>query len=149
MTSGTSSAIRKALELETTAQPASANAGSISFAAVASSAAKTSFGVSFAGAAEFTTSFATVEGIGVGRRQVAASEYFLPADRSEAASHATSNHGCCSSSWINRCPTVPVAPRMPTGILLVMGSSLPILAEQFEAHDSENPERSEGSLYLR
>jgi len=32
---------------------------------------------------------------------------------------------------------VPVAPIMPTEILLVIGSSLVILAEQFEAHDSE------------
>ena len=39
----------------------------------------------------------------------------LPSERSDAASHATSNHGCCSSICTNRCPTMPVAPRIPTG----------------------------------
>src|ERR1700761_8631705 len=106
--------MRKALELETTAQPASAKAGSISFAAVESNAAKISLGVSLVGDAEFTVSAATREGSGVANRQVVASAYFFPAERSEAESQLTSNHGWFSSSCIKRCPTVPVAPTMPT-----------------------------------
>src|SRR5450432_1346459 len=114
MTSGTSGAMRKAPEFETTAQPASANAGSISRAAVESSAAKISLGVSLAGDAEFTVRAATRGGKGVERRHVVASAYFLPAERSEAESQLTSNHGWFSSNCIKRWPTVPVAPTMPT-----------------------------------
>jgi len=62
----------------------------------------------------------TLTGIGVFKRQRAASAYVLPSERSEAASHATSNQGCRSSIWINLCPTTPVAPRMPMGSFLLI-----------------------------
>src|SRR6476646_436306 len=101
--------MRKALEFDTTAWPASAKAGSICWAAVASSAAKTSLGVLLSGAAAETFIAAIFAGIGVARFHLAASAYALPAERSEAASHVISNHGCSLSSWMNLCPTVPVA----------------------------------------
>src|SRR5215470_848125 len=116
MTSGTSFAIRSALEFVITAHPASAKRGSSSAAMEAYSAAKMTFGAP-SGAAADTRMLATREGTRVFNRQRAASAYGLPSDRSEAASQATSNHGWCSSNWINRCPTMPVAPRTPTGIL--------------------------------
>src|SRR6266545_2070565 len=100
MTSGTSVAMRRALELETTAQPASANRGS--------------------GPAGDTVILATRSGIDVFSRHRAASPYARPSERSEAASQATSNHGWCSSICTKRCPTIPVAPRIPTGILVCM-----------------------------
>src|SRR5512133_1901735 len=116
MTSGTSFAMRSALEFVITAHPASAKRGSSSAAMEASSAAKITLGAPSGAAAE-TRMLATREGIGVFNRQRAASAYGLPSERSDAASHVTSNHGWCSSIWINRCPTMPVAPRTPTGIL--------------------------------
>src|SRR5689334_10362501 len=114
--------MRKELELETTAHPAAANFGSISLAAVESSAAKISLGAP-SGTAAFTVMEAMFFGSGVLRFHLAACAYGLPAERSDAASHATSNHGCCSRIWINLWPTVPVAPRMPTGILLFMAGT--------------------------
>ncbi len=72
ITSGTSFAMRKALELETTAHPASANAGSISAAILASSAAKITLGAPSGFAGE-TVIFATRSGIAVFSRQRAAS----------------------------------------------------------------------------
>src|SRR5450631_2968578 len=116
MTRGTSSCMRSALEFETTAHPASAKRGSISAAMEASRAAKIIFGAP-SGVAGETVILATAGGIGVLRRQRAASAYPLPSERSEAASQATSNQGWCSSIWINLCPTTPVAPRIPIGIL--------------------------------
>src|SRR5208282_6167753 len=113
ITRGTSACMRKALELETTAQPAAANCGSSSRAMPASSAAKMIFGAP-SGLAGETVIFATGAGMEVFKRQRAASAYARPSDRSDAASHDTSNHGCCSSIWINLCPTMPVAPRIPT-----------------------------------
>src|SRR4029077_11681425 len=92
MTSGTSVAMRKALELETTAQPASAKRGSSSAAILASSAAKITLGAP-SGLAGETVIFATRSGIDVRSRQRAASPYRRPSERSEAASQATSNHG--------------------------------------------------------
>src|SRR5712691_2315069 len=92
MTKGTSDCMRSALEFETTAQPASANFGSISAAMEASSAAKIIFGAP-SGVAGETFMAAMAAGIGVLRRQRAASAYTLPSERSEAASQATSNHG--------------------------------------------------------
>ena len=84
--------MRKALEFETTAHPASANRGSISAAIEASSAAKMTLGAP-SGVAGATFMEATADGIAVFSRHFAASAYVLPSDRSEAASHATSNHG--------------------------------------------------------
>src|ERR1700692_2373503 len=111
--------MRNALELEITAHPASANCGSISRAIEASSAAKIIFGAP-SGLAGDTFIFATAGGIAVFNFQRAASAYGRPSDRSDAASHATSNHGCSSSIWINLCTTLPVAPRIPTGSLFGM-----------------------------
>ena len=45
------------------------------------------------------------------------------AERSEAATSTTSNHGWSARSWTKRWPTAPVAPRMPTGTF--MSRSLP------------------------
>ncbi len=84
--------MRKALEFETTAQPASAKRGSISAAMAASRAAKITLGAP-SGLAAVTRILATRSGSGVFIRQRVASAYSLPSERSEAASHATSNHG--------------------------------------------------------
>src|SRR3972149_6236253 len=46
--------------------------------------------------------------------QLQAFLYFLPADLSDAASTSILNHGCPCNSWMNRCPTAPVAPNMAT-----------------------------------
>src|SRR5579859_6042200 len=117
MTSGTSLCMRSALELVTTAQPAAAKRGSISAAIEASRAAKMILGAPSGVAAE-TRIPATLAGIGVFNFHRAASPYGRPSERSEAATHATSNHGWCSSIWIKRCPTTPVAPRIPTGVFV-------------------------------
>src|ERR1035437_7352039 len=111
--------MRNALELETTAQPAAANCGSSSRAIEASRAAKIIFGVPFGLAGETFIS-AIGARMALFKRQRAASAYVRPSERSDAASHDTSNHGSCSSIWINLCPTMPVAPRIPTGSLLGM-----------------------------
>src|SRR6202162_2080823 len=92
ITSGTSACMRKALELETTAQPAAANCGSSSRAIAASRAAKIIFGAP-SGLAGATVILATLAGMAVFKRQRAASAYARPSERSDAASHDTSNHG--------------------------------------------------------
>src|SRR5580704_4570306 len=92
ITSGTSRCIRSALELVTTAQPAAAKRGSISAAIEASKAAKIIFGAP-SGPAGDTRISATRGGIGVLIFQRVTSPYTRPSERSEAASHATSNHG--------------------------------------------------------
>src|ERR1022692_3849455 len=92
ITRGTSVCMRKALELETTAQPAAANFGSNSRAMPASRAANIIFGA-LSGLAGETVMFATGVGMAVFKRQRAASAYARPSERSEAASHDTSNHG--------------------------------------------------------
>src|SRR6266849_2558445 len=117
MTRGTSFVMRSALELVMTAQPASAKRGSSSAAMEVSSAAKITLGAPSGFPGE-TRILATRAGMAVFRRQRAASAYSRPSERSEAASHATSNQGWVSSIWIKRCPTMPVAPRIPTGILV-------------------------------
>ena len=58
-------------------------------------------------------------GSGVASRQVHASRYGLPAERSEAATSATSNQGWSARSWMKRWPTAPVAPSTPTGIFVM------------------------------
>jgi hypothetical protein len=93
--------MRKALELEMTAQPAAAKAGSISRAMSASSAAKMTLGASFdpeGGTAGETTMLAMRSGKAVSSFHLTASPYFLPLERSLAASHATSNQGWFSRS---------------------------------------------------
>src|SRR5687767_1480970 len=92
MTRGTSSFMRNAEEFEMTAQPAAANLGSNSAATAASSAEKTIL-VAPAGSAGATIICATSAGSGILRRQRAASAYAFPADRSEAATQPTRNHG--------------------------------------------------------
>src|ERR1700690_3628961 len=72
ITSGTSDCMRKALELETTAQPASANCGSSSRAIPESSAAKIIFGAP-AGLAGPTVILATFAGMALFKRHRAAS----------------------------------------------------------------------------
>src|SRR3954465_1873112 len=72
ITSGTSFAMRSALEFVITAQPASAKRGSSSAAMDASRAAKIIFGAP-SGVAADTRILATFAGIGVFRRQRAAS----------------------------------------------------------------------------
>jgi hypothetical protein len=84
--------MRNALELETTAHPASAKRGSSSAAMDESSAAKMIYGAP-SGFAGDTRIPATRSGMAVFIRQRAASAYGLPSERSEAASHATSNQG--------------------------------------------------------
>src|ERR1700726_299117 len=71
ITSGTSDCIRNALELEITAQPASAKRGSISAAIAESSAAKIIFGAP-SGVAGETFIAATLGGTAVFKRQRAA-----------------------------------------------------------------------------
>src|SRR5580693_10577508 len=92
ITSGTSLCIRSALEFVTTAQPAAAKRGSISAAIDESNAAKIIFGAP-SGTAGETRISATRAGKVVFIFQRAASPYKRPSERSEAASHATSNHG--------------------------------------------------------
>src|SRR5580700_3667270 len=120
ITSGTSRCILSALELVTTAHPAAAKRGSISAAIEASSAAKMIFGAPSDVAGDTRIS-ATRAGKGVFILQRAASPYKRPSERSEAASHATSNHGWCSSICTKRCPTIPVAPRIPTAVFVGIG----------------------------
>src|SRR5262245_23928124 len=71
-----------------------------------------------------TVSPATASGRALARRQVAASRYGRPADRSDAATSATSNQGWPASSCTNRCPTAPVAPRTATGIFAMSNFTL-------------------------
>ena len=59
----------------------------------------------------------TSAGRGTDNRQ-ARSRYFFPSDRSLAPSHAMRNQGWFASCTMNCCPTMPVAPRMPTSTLL-------------------------------
>ena len=44
----------------------------------------------------------------------------FPCERSEAASAVISNCGWFSSNWMKRCPTMPVAPSIPTRSFLVI-----------------------------
>ena len=56
-------------------------------------------------------------------RHAAASRNALPSERWLAPSHSTLNHGWLASSAMNCWPTMPVAPRMPTGIGAMRRSS--------------------------
>ena len=55
--------------------------------------------------------------------QVVASRYGLPAERSLAPSHFRSNHGWFCRNLTKCWPTMPVAPRMPTSILVCISLS--------------------------
>ena len=117
--SGTSGAIRWLREFEMTACPCDASRVSTSPATLESSP-ENWMGAESVASAPFTVIEATASGSGVARRQVQASRYDLPAERSEATSSATSNHGWSASSWMKRWPTAPVAPSTPTGIFFAM-----------------------------
>ena len=84
-----------------TAHPAAANPGSSSFAMSASRRRRLIFGA-LSGVAGETIMSATAGGIGVRSFQRTASLYACPAERSLAASHATSNQGWCCKSWTKR-----------------------------------------------
>src|SRR5262245_17358803 len=110
------------LEFETTACPFAASAVSTSPATEESRPENRS--LDWNGLSQLETTHAAAgSGISPAKRQVQASAYGLPAERSEAASSTTSNHGWAARSWMKRWPTAPVAPRTPTGIR-VIGSSL-------------------------
>src|ERR1039457_7713298 len=68
----------------------------------------------------YTTLFrsATESGIAPLSRQAVAAWYGLPAERSLAPSHLRSNHGWFWRNLTKCWPTIPVAPRMPTSILV-------------------------------
>ena len=65
-------------------------------------------------------------GQGVSRRHLAASSYFLPLERSLAASQDIWNQGWFSRSWMKRWPTMPVAPRMPISCLFCIVVDPPV-----------------------
>jgi hypothetical protein len=109
--------MRKAELLEITAQPAATNFGSNSRAMGASMDEKIIRGSSApapSGMFGCSTIFAMRAGSGVSSFQWQASAYVLPALRSLAASQVMLNHGWSARSWMNRWPTAPVAPKMPT-----------------------------------
>src|ERR1700722_8877081 len=101
--------------------PAAAKSVSACPAIDASSAEKTSFGPT-PGLNSSTAHFAASVGTAVGHPP-AKTPPPLPAAPSPAASQVVLNHGCASSSAINCCPTVPVAPRIPTSILVLEDTS--------------------------
>src|SRR5712691_4002531 len=113
--SGTPSSMRWDDELLITGYPAWANRVSIG---PATSAGKPENTRSHArgGSGAWTTRAAAVGGTSPGSRQVHASAYGLPCERSDAASAVTTNWGWRSSSCRKRWPTAPVAPRIPTRI---------------------------------
>ena len=67
---------------------------------------------------------AALAGMGVSNFHLpsTASSYGLPALRSDAASALISNQGWSSSDWMNLCPTIPVAPKIPTFIFSIIYS---------------------------
>src|SRR5262249_3224736 len=75
------------------------------------------------GSQGLTVFFLIAGGIGVYCLQMAASAYGFPAERSEAATSVSSNHGWFSSSLTHFWPTAPVAPSNPTAILAVIATS--------------------------
>src|SRR5215210_6393851 len=93
ITSGTSGSIRKFLVLLNTNFPAFANAISTSPATAASSAENTIGALTTPGSHAMTRRVEIVGGGGAPSSQRVTSPYFLPAERSDAANSATSNHG--------------------------------------------------------
>jgi len=61
-----------------------------------------------------TVIFATRSGMGSSPIHFVASAYDFPAERSDAATSASSNHGWFESKRTNACPTAPVAPSTAT-----------------------------------
>src|SRR2546423_1000708 len=117
MTSGTSDSMRKFFALLRTNFPACANASSTSPATTASSAEKTIGALTTPGSHAITRRDMIESGGGGPSSQRVTSPYFLPADRSDAASSFSSNHGWSASRRTNICPTAPVAPSTATGHL--------------------------------
>ncbi len=115
--SGTSRSMRWFFEFDTTTWPAWAKARSISVATEASMAEKSRRGA-LPGFESSTSLPATVSGIRPLSRQEVASWYGLPAERSLAPSHLSSNQGWSCRNLTKCWPTMPVAPRMPTSILV-------------------------------
>src|SRR5579864_3862619 len=103
-------------EFDTTMWPASAKARSISVATEESMDENSSRGA-LLGLHSSTTRSASLSGITPCRCHLVASRYFLPAERSLAPSHLTSNHGWPCRNLMKCWPTIPVAPKMPTSIL--------------------------------
>jgi hypothetical protein len=97
MTSGTLGCMRKALEFETTAQPAAANFGSSSRAMSASSAAKIIFGAP-AGLGRRDRHLRDALGAGSVEAPFGGVLVRLPLERSLAASQVIWNQGWFSSS---------------------------------------------------
>ena len=81
-----------------------------------------------------TTISFTASGIGVFifQRSPTASSYLLPALLGEAAMTFTSNLWWFSRSDMNRCPTIPVPPRIPTLNLSLMSSSSSLAGLQID-----------------
>src|SRR4051812_1594827 len=119
MRSGTSGSIRWFRALVTTMAPARANACSMGPATSASRAEKT-IRPGKGGAQSRITRPATCRGSGVISLQRTTSSYGFPALADEAATAATSNQGWSASNRTNFWPTVPVAPRIETGIRSAM-----------------------------
>src|SRR5205814_4235799 len=99
-----------------------AKACSISVATEASMAEKISLGAPLPGLASCTARSATLDGVDPSRCHLAASLYFLPAERSLAHSHVRSNQGCPCRNLMKCWPTIPVAPKTPTSILVSINS---------------------------
>ncbi len=73
-------------------------------------------GAPLPGLQSFTIRSRTRSGISPSRRQLVASEYFLPEERSLAPTQVTSNHGWLRRNLMKCWPTIPVPPRTPTGM---------------------------------
>ncbi|KAH3669327.1 hypothetical protein OGAPHI_001448 [Ogataea philodendri] len=102
------------LALEMTTKPASLKAFSIGPAYSASRPEKTTAqSLNASGVHSETTISPALSGIRLVCFQSTASLYFFPAEREDAPKTASSNCGCSLSSWMNRWPTDPVAPKTP------------------------------------
>src|SRR6185436_14380073 len=78
-----------------------------------------------------------------GKRQVQASAYVFPCDRSDAARALIWNCGWLSSNCTNRWPTTPVAPRIPTRNLFAIQKYLPLRNTYHRGHREKPPDRYE------
>ena len=121
ITMGTSGVQRCALLLETTGVSDFAYRSSIARISsldmfTAENTKSTSAAIESTSSMLRTTMFFTFSGIGVSifHFPPTASSYVFPALRLLAARTQISYQGCSESSVIKRCPTIPVAPRIPT-----------------------------------
>lgn len=114
--SGISGAMRSFEEFEETTYPASRNPGSI-LAATSDGSDEKIRSISSGttdGSVSRICRLATNSGMSELSRHSTASRYVCPTLLSLAVTHVSSNVGCSSSNCTNRCPTAPVAPRIPT-----------------------------------